>query len=142
MGRLSALAAGLGGALLVRQNAVVLVPVVLGIVAAVCLVRVTAQPAPCARRWSAVIPLALVWVSYRVVDPTPVGGAPRARFDGLVSAASAEGPLERAVLAVPMPIEWRAGFAYLVETADERPAYLLGRNGLVVVRGSSRSAPP
>ena len=38
----------------------------------------------------------------------------------------AAGPLERLTLAVPMPIEWQAGFGYLVVTSDQRPAYLLG----------------
>jgi hypothetical protein len=34
--------------------------------------------------------------------------------------------VERLVLAVPMPVEWRAGFAHLALTSGPRPAYLLG----------------
>ena len=124
-GRLAALAVAVGGALLVRQNAVIVVPVVVGVVVA----RLRSAPGRDLARSLAVLailPLVVVWASYRVVDPTPVGGAPRDRFDGLISAASDHGPMERLVLAAPMPIEWRAGFGYLVETADQRPAYLLG----------------
>ncbi len=126
-GRALALAAMVGGALLVRHTALVLVPVV-GIS-----VLVTARGAD--RRallrqigLLVVVPVAVVWLGYRLVDPTPVDGPPRDRFEALVDQAADAGPVQAAVLAVPMPIEWRAGFAHLAETSEGRPAYLLGES--------------
>ncbi len=122
-GRTIALAGVLGAALLARHSAVVLVPVVFALVVFVHRGRDrrVAQVA-----MVLLVPLAVVWIGYRAVDPTPVGGAPRDRFDALISTASADSPVAAAALAVPLPVEWRAGLAYLMETSDERPAYLLG----------------
>ena len=123
--RLVGLACVLGIALLVRQNAVVLAPVALALVVSVHWPR---RGRAMARSVGlvAVIPIVLVWFGYRLVDRTPVDGVPHQRFDALVDAGMAAGPLERLTLAVPMPIEWQAGFGYLVVTSDQRPAYLLG----------------
>lgn len=123
-GRALAVAFVLGAALATRQSAVVLVPVAVGFVAA--------------HRWpdrqrlarglfiALVVPVAFVWLVHRSIDPVPVDGPPGERFDAIVATAEARGPLERLVLAVPMPIEWQAGFGYLAVTSDARPAYLLG----------------
>lgn len=121
---LLALSGGLGAAMLVRHNAIVLVPVVALVVFATG--RHDRRRALLGVAVVLLVPLALVWGAYRVVDPVPVDGPPRERFDGLIGAAMNEGPIEALALAVPMPVEWRAGFAYLVVTAGERPAYLLG----------------
>ncbi len=123
--RALALAGVLGAALLTRHTAIVLVPVVLVSVVVVHRGR---------DRWLAqaamvlLVPLVVVWVGYRAVDPTPVEGAPRDRFEALISTASADSPVAAAALAVPLPVEWRAGLAYLTETSDDRPAYLLGES--------------
>lgn len=122
--RALAVALVVGAALATRQSAVVLVPVAVGFVTA--------------HRWgdrralvpalaiALVVPVLFVWVLHRALDPVPVDGAPGDRFDAIVATAQAQGPVERLVLAVPMPIEWQAGFGYLAVTSDARPAYLLG----------------
>lgn len=124
-GRVVALAAALGLALLVRHTAVVLIPLIVVVVVAT--------------RWSdgrralltglgltLLVPIAVVWGAYRGVDPEPVGGAAGERFDALVSTASSAGPVEALALAIPMPVEWKAGLGYLIVTSDARPAYLFG----------------
>ncbi|WP_436795755.1 hypothetical protein [Actinospongicola halichondriae] len=124
-GRVLAVAGVLGAALLTRHTAVVLVPVVFVLVVVLHRGRDrrVAQVA-----MVLLVPLIVVWIGYRAVDPIPVDGAPRARFDALISTASADSPVAAAALAVPLPVEWRAGFAYLMETSDQRPAYLLGES--------------
>lgn len=123
-GRALTVAVVLGAALATRHMAVVLVPVAIAFVVAhrrgdrAALVRALVV--------MLAVPVLTVWALYRAVDPVPVEGPPADRFEGLIAAAEARGPVETLVLAVPMPVEWRAGFAYLSITSDERPAYLLG----------------
>lgn len=123
-GRAVAVAAVLGAALATRHSAVALAPVALGFVvghrrgARERLVRDGAL--------LVLLPILLVWGVHRSLDPVPVDGPPAERFDAMIASASSSGPVEALVLAVPMPVEWRAGFAYLTLTSDERPAYLLG----------------
>jgi hypothetical protein len=123
--RLIALASGVGAALLVRHNAIILVPLVAILVGAGR--RADRRHALAGVAVALLLPLALVWGAHRALDPVPVDGLPRERFDGLIGAGASAGPAEALTLAVPMPVEWRAGFAYLIVTADARPAYLLGR---------------
>lgn len=119
------LAVALGVALLSRHTAIILVPVVLGIVAIygmesglrARIVRVAL---------TSMVTLGTVWLAYRAVDPTSVGGVPGERFDALIASASASSPVQRLALAVPFPTEWRAGLAYLFETSEPRRAYLAG----------------
>lgn len=73
-----------------------------------------------------VLPILVVWVAYRGVDPTPVDGAPGERFEQLIESAAAAGPAERLAMAAPLPEEWRAGAGYLVLTSEPRPAYVVG----------------
>lgn len=68
-----------------------------------------------------------LWLLYRGFDLTAPGGAPGARLDGIVGAASNDSLLARMVLAVPAPREWQAGFGYLTVTSGARPAYLFGQ---------------
>jgi hypothetical protein len=121
-----ALAVGLvlGAALATRHSAVVLVPVAVGFVVA----HRWEDRRALARSLALVllVPVLFVWLLHRTLDPVPVGGAPGERFEAIVASAKAQGPVERLVLAVPMPIEWQAGFGYLAITSDARPAYLLG----------------
>ena len=119
------LAAALGVALLARHTAIVLVPVVLGIAAIHGEERgLRARIARVAL--TSLLTLGTVWLAYRAVDPTSVGGIPGERFDALIASASAASPVQRLALAVPFPTEWRAGLAYLFETSQPRRAYLLG----------------
>jgi len=122
--RLLAVACALACALLVRHNAVLLVPVVALLVFAAR--HGDRRQALTGVAIVLLVPLALVWGAHRGIDPEPVDGPPRERLDGLIGAAANAGPVEALALAVPMPVEWRAGFAYLAVTSDERPAYLLG----------------
>lgn len=70
---------------------------------------------------------ASVWVLVRAADPTPVAGAPRDRMEGIVGAAQGDSAAARLALAVPWPLEYRAGLGYLLLTSDPRPAYLFGQ---------------
>lgn len=124
LGRASSVAIVLGAALATRHSAIVLVPVAVGFVA-----FNRRHDRPTLARGVAValvLPVIFVWALHRAIDPVPVDGPPAERFDALVASARAQGPAERITLAVPMPIEWQAGFAYLAITSDARPAYLLG----------------
>lgn len=124
LSRAAAVAVTLGAGLAVRHSAVVLVPVAVGFV--VLHRRDDRRQLARAALAVLVVPVLVVFAVYRGVDLEPVSGAPAARFDAMIATASADGLLERLVLAVPMPVEWRAGFAYLSITSEPRPAYLLG----------------
>ena len=126
-GRLVALGASVGAALATRHTALALVPVVLLLVAW-CVRRAERRAQLLQLGLALLAPLATVWLLYRLVDPSPVQGAPRMRFDALIASASQTSPLHRLVLAVPFPVEWRAGLAYLFETSTPRPAYSLGES--------------
>lgn len=125
-GRTFEVAAALALCLATRHSAIVLVPVVL---VAVLLAGGTSTARARLVRLGIVlvVPIVGLWLCYRGVDPGGVAGAQRERFDGLIATASAENPLHAAALAVPFPMEWRAGLAYLIETSEPRPAFLLGR---------------
>ena len=123
--RLVAVAVVTGLGLLVRHTMIAVVPVVL--VLLFVHRRGEVRERLVALALGMLIPLAVVWLGYRTVDPSAIEGPPRDRFEAIVDVAADEGPIERLALAVPMPIEWRAGLAYLIETADERPAYAFGQ---------------
>lgn len=69
-----------------------------------------------------------VWAVYRGLAPSGPSGVAAARFDGIIGAAGDGSVLTRLVTAVPLPKEWRVGFAYLDLTSTPRPASLLGRS--------------
>ncbi|MCB1030989.1 MAG: glycosyltransferase family 39 protein [Acidimicrobiales bacterium] len=75
-----------------------------------------------------VVSLVVVWVIYRGLSPGGSSPAVQASFDGLVAQGGASSVLSRLVGALPLPLEWRAGFAYLEITSVPRPASLLGRS--------------
>jgi 4-amino-4-deoxy-L-arabinose transferase-like glycosyltransferase len=112
-------------ALLTRHTGIVLIPV--GVVAVAA--RTWSDRRQALRAGVAVLLVAYLglWAGYRAFDPTPPTGAPAARFQGLVSDASDRSAAARLVLAVPAPTEWRAGFAFLTITSDQRPAWLVGQ---------------
>lgn len=123
--RASVVGVALAAGLATRHTGIVLVPVALlavGVAARGDRDRVVRQVL-----LTAVVGYVGLWLAYRGVDLTAPGGAPGARFDGLIGAASGDSVLARVVLAVPAPLEWRAGFAYLTETSDPRAAYLFGQ---------------
>ncbi len=108
-----------------RQTAVVLVPaalVAVGVAARGDRDRVVRQVLV-----AAVVGYVGLWLVYRGFDLTAPGGAPAERFHGLIAAAQGHSLVARLVLALPAPVEWRAGFAYLTETSGARPSYLFGQ---------------
>lgn len=118
-------AAAIGLAMLVRHQSVLLLGPVL------VLVAMRSRSTGTALRQIGivvVVPLVLVGIVHRAVDPVPVQGAPAERFEAIIEAASDEGPAVRAGLHAPLPFEWRAGAGYLVLTSDPRPAYLIGEH--------------
>jgi hypothetical protein len=111
-------------ALATRHTALVLVPIALVVVAVAPGARALAGRAAAV---AGGVGYAGLWAIYRALDPTAPTGAPAARYDGLVASAGARSTLVKAVLAVPTPPEWQAGFAYLTLTSDPRKAWLMGR---------------
>jgi hypothetical protein len=125
--RRRALVVGLvgGAALLTRHNAIILVAaaaVVVAVTAGIVRGRERAVRAGVVLFASWVV----VWLMIRGFDFTAPTGPAGARLDGLVAAARSDSLLARAVLAIPWPKEWGAGFAYLTLTSTPRAAYLLG----------------
>lgn len=76
----------------------------------------------------AAVAVVVVWAVYRGLDPSGPSGAVAARFDGIVATSADGSVVSRLVTALPLPREWRAGFAYLDLTSVPRPASLLGRS--------------
>lgn len=116
--------AAVSAALATRHTALVLLAIALVVVAYA--LRADRRRAVRAAVVVTVVALAGLWAVYRLLG-TPPSGAVAARFNGLVGVAEQRSFLDRAVLALPTPPEWRAGFAYLVYTSNARPAYLLGQ---------------
>jgi hypothetical protein len=115
-----------GASLLTRHTGLVLVAVAVLVVVATCW-----RNRPEVLKSVGVVLLVgwlTLWVGYRGFDPSPRGGAVRGRLDGIVAAGSDRSVATAVVLAVPAPIEWKAGYGYLTLTADPRPAYLFGQS--------------
>lgn len=112
--------------LLTRHSAVVLVPAIAAVV--VVARRTERRDAVVALGVIGVVTLASMFAVVRAVDVRPVDGEPRERFDALIDGVAAENPAFALVMAVPAPVEWKAGFAYLVETNDARPSWLAGQS--------------
>jgi hypothetical protein len=125
-GRTVALGAALAAALATRHTALVLVLVV---VAVVVHAR-RAAPREAARDVGllALVSVLGLWVVYRGLAPGGSSAAIAASFEGLVATAGDGSIVARLVGALPVPLEWRAGFAYLDLTSTERPASLLGQS--------------
>jgi hypothetical protein len=74
------------------------------------------------------VSFAAVWLVYRIVAPAAPGGAAGARLQGAIDQAAGTSAISKLVTALPLPLEWRAGFAYLQLTSGARPASLFGRS--------------
>ena len=111
-GRAVAVGLGLAAALASRHTALVLVVVAVGVM--VHQLRKTPREAATA-----------VGVTGLVSAPSGSSAAVQENFQALVSGAGGPAKL---VGVLPLPLEWRAGFAYLDLTSTERPASLLGRS--------------
>ena len=127
--RAATVGATVGVALLCRHTGLVLAGAGVGVVA--WSARRAGLPTRQVVRCTAavlVVGYLLLWAGYRGFDPTPPTGPTAERFDAIVDDASASSSLARVVLAVPAPIEWRAGFGYLELTGEARPAWLFGQS--------------
>lgn len=123
---LLALGAASAAALLTRHLALALLgALVLWLVAAGW--RADRRAALVAGATVALVAFAGVWVGIRAVAPEPLDGEARARHEHIVDTASADSLPAKAVAALPLPLEWESGFAYLTLTADQRPAFLFGQ---------------
>jgi 4-amino-4-deoxy-L-arabinose transferase-like glycosyltransferase len=122
--RTVALGLVLAAALASRHTALVLVLVAVGVM--VHRLRQTPREAATAVGLTGLVSVAGLWLIYRGLAPGGSSASVEASFDGLVSGAT--GAPARLVGALPLPLEWRAGFAYLDLTSTARPASLLGHS--------------
>jgi 4-amino-4-deoxy-L-arabinose transferase-like glycosyltransferase len=124
VGRTVALGAGLGAALATRHTALVLAVVV----AALVVHHHRKAPRDAARDLGIVVLVSVVglWLVYRGLAPTGSSSAVEARLQGLIDSQGGGSLPVRLIGALPLPLEWRAGFAYLDLTSTARPSYLLG----------------
>jgi 4-amino-4-deoxy-L-arabinose transferase-like glycosyltransferase len=123
-GRIVALGLVLGAALATRHTALVLVLVAVGVM--VHHLRKQPREAATAVGVAGLTSLLALWLIYRGLAPGGSSAEVQASFNGLIDGA-AGGPA-KLVGALPLPLEWRAGFAYLDLTSTERPASLLGQS--------------
>jgi hypothetical protein len=123
-GRAVALGLVLAAALASRHTALVLVIVAVGVM--VHHRRDEPREAATAVGITGLTSLIGLWLVYRGLAPAGSSASVQASFNGLVDGA-AGGPA-KLVGALPLPLEWRAGFAYLDLTSTARPASLLGRS--------------
>lgn len=72
------------------------------------------------------VPLAVVWGVYRAIDPSGPPEDVRKDFEARIAAAGEASILADLALAIPLPLEHRAGLARLMLAEDDRPAYLVG----------------
>jgi hypothetical protein len=123
-GRTVALGLVLAAALASRHTALVLVLVAVAVM--VHHLRKTPREAATAVGIVGVTSLAGLWLVYRGLAPSGSSADVQASFHGLIDGAA--GAPARLVGLLPLPLEWRAGFAYLDLTSTERPASLLGQS--------------
>lgn len=124
--RASVVGVACAAALLTRHNAIVLTVVAIAVVAGAAVRR----DRRAALRYGAAIALIAfvgVWAFFRTVAPAPPGGAAATQLHTIVDQARSQGTAARLSVALPFPLEYRAGFGYLALTSDPRPAYAFGR---------------
>lgn len=115
------------GALILTRHTGLLV-VVVAMAYAVYVRRGERDHMACAAMILALVTWGSVWVAYRAVDPLGPVDERRDTMQALVNGACQHGLTQRLVLAVPWPIEYRAGIANLAITQTPQPAYLLGHS--------------
>ncbi|MEZ5182894.1 MAG: glycosyltransferase family 39 protein [Acidimicrobiales bacterium] len=124
--RLLALGAALAGALASRHTALVLAALAVALVAE----RRRGEPKAALRDVGILAAVSFVglWVVYRGLSPGGSSSGVQASFEGLIDGGAEGSILVKLVGALPLPLEWRAGFAYLDLTSGARPSSLLGRS--------------
>ena len=123
-GRTVALGLILAAALMTRHTGLVLVLVALAVM--IHHLRRTPRAAATAVGVAGLTALAGLWLVYRGLAPTGSSAAITANFNGLIDGEP--GLPARLVGVLPLPLEWRAGFAFLNRTSTERAASLLGQS--------------
>lgn len=112
-----------GAAMVTRFSGIIVAPAA-AIVAAV-IVRAQRRNALGAAAAVMLIAWASVWVGIRALGPT-TSGAPRQLQDRIIDRGIDHDLATHIVLTVPWPVEYRAGFAYLALTSNQRDSYLFG----------------
>jgi hypothetical protein len=69
-----------------------------------------------------------LWLVYRGLAPTGSSASVEANLRALVSSQGSDSLPTRVLGALPLPLEWQAGFAYLDLTSVPRPSSLLGQS--------------
>lgn len=125
-GRLLAVGAVLGAGLATRHTALVLAAFAVGIV----IDRQRREPRAVARDIGilALVSVGVLWVIYLGLSPGRSSSGVQASFEGLIAQGGEGSILVKLVGALPLPLEWRAGFAYLDLTSTARPSSLLGQS--------------
>ncbi|MCB1039830.1 MAG: glycosyltransferase family 39 protein [Acidimicrobiales bacterium] len=125
-GRLVALAVALGAALATRHTSIALAALVVALV----LEHHRRDLRSSARDVGilAVGSVGTLWLVYRGLSPGGSPGEITASFEGLISDVGSGSALVKLIGALPLPVAWRAGFAYLDLTSTDRPSSLLGRS--------------
>ncbi|QXC61696.1 glycosyltransferase family 39 protein [Aquihabitans sp. G128] len=126
LGRAAVLGLGLGGALASRHTGLVLLLVVVGVIA--WTLRADVRAAASQVVVAGLVSVVVVWAVYRGLSPSGPPPSVAANFEGIIGAGSDGSAATRLATALPLPLEWRAGFAYLDLTSTARPASLFGRS--------------
>jgi 4-amino-4-deoxy-L-arabinose transferase-like glycosyltransferase len=125
-GRTVALGVVLAAGLASRHTALVLCLVVVAVMAH--RLRRSPREAAIAIGTTTLVAVVGLWLVYRGLAPGGSSAEVEARFTGLVSSQGDASLPVRVIGALPLPIEWQAGFAYLDLTSVPRPSSLLGQS--------------
>jgi 4-amino-4-deoxy-L-arabinose transferase-like glycosyltransferase len=124
--RAVAVGAVLAAALATRHTALVLA---LGVVAVMAhRQRADRRAAATAVGITTLVSVLGLWLIYRGLAPGGSSSSVEANLQALVSGQGEASAPARLVGALPLPLEWRAGFAYLDLTSVPRPSALLGQS--------------
>lgn len=125
-GRSAELGVVLGVALASRHTGLVLCLAVVAVMAH----TLRRAPRDALREVALTTGLAVVtlWLVYRGLAPGGSSARVQAQFEGLVSSQGGQSAPVRLLGSLPLPLEWRAGFAYLDLTSTARPSSLLGQS--------------
>ncbi|MFN8018508.1 MAG: glycosyltransferase family 39 protein [Acidimicrobiales bacterium] len=126
LGRAAALGAMIGVGLASRHTMLVLA----AFAAVVVVHRLRRTPREAATQVAvlALVSVAVLWAVYLVLSPGGSSSSVQASFEGLISQQGSASLPVRIIGNLPLPLAWRAGFAYLDLTSTARPSSLLGQS--------------
>ena len=124
LGRVAALGGVVGLGLASRHTMIVLA----GFAAVVVAHRLRRTPRDAAVQVGvlALVSVGVLWAVYLVLAPGGTAGSIQGSFEGLISQEGSASLPVRIIGNLPLPLAWRAGFAYLDLTSTARPSSLLG----------------